>query len=513
MKEALQPDNKSPNRSLKQSSRPDMAPQLQQSLVVTSDDKTMASKPSLTSEKQERCTVTSDCKTMTSTPSLTSETEEQSIQMTSKGQNNTAAGSTLSLRRETDTAIVRSRCPNSYASREDQGSVDDCACGESEPFFCSCARITTIIHNPGTAGSKLKNAGIQTNGQAMAAGPRITPGQDAPREAPEKKDVEEEEKERGKKEKEEERDKEKEEEKDIGQKEEKKEVRDKEEESGKEEEEERGKEEKGENWFPPTVLDTPIGALRKSKRRLCLMLNIEMMYRDDTGLCADFRGLAELVGFEALEIDNFWERNPSDTLFLEWARCRDSRLQPAVLSSLVSCLLLLDRKDVLEDCQGLILEDVSDYRAEENLKIRYSVGRQEQYHCYVNIADADLLTVGREIVESLEGVYGLRLCLTLRDVHLTDCLYDNMAHTLETRCNGKVLLVLTKNYEDSEACQFLMRFAVSLDPGARNKKLIPLLVDEDAFIPRILRGFSRLNFKRDKELGYLWPRLNHAITR
>jgi hypothetical protein len=68
----------------------------------------------------------------------------------------------------------------------------------------------------------------------------------------------------------------------------------------------------------------------------------------------DYRGLADLLGFEAIEVMNFWERNPSDTLFFSWATCKDGHLRPAVLRTLVECLEQLERTDILEECRGLI---------------------------------------------------------------------------------------------------------------------------------------------------------------
>lgn len=263
--------------------------------------------------------------------------------------------------------------------------------------------------------------------------------------------------------------------------------------------------------FPQSVLGTPIGALRKSRHRLCLMLNIEQV-KLVNDRCPDYRGLADMVGFDTIEIANFWERNPSDTLFMEWTRCRDNRLLAPYLGTLVDCLEKLERQDILEECRGLCLEDARDFIAEQQMLIRYRVQNNQAFDCYVNIADQDILTIGREILDTLEGVYGLRLCLTLRDVTLGGSQFDRMAEMLETRCNSKVLIVLTKSFENSDACQFLVQFAVTLDPGSRRNKLIPLLVDEDAEVPRVLRCLAVLNYYRDKRLGFLWPRLRHAIS-
>ncbi|XP_076436989.1 uncharacterized protein LOC143276387 isoform X2 [Babylonia areolata] len=124
--------------------------------------------------------------------------------------------------------------------------------------------------------------------------------------------------------------------------------------------------------FPQTALQTPIAALRKSRKRLCLMLNIEQI-PVDSEWSPDYMGLADMLGFDAVEIQNFWVQNPTETLLTEWARSRgDPRLLPPVLDTLLQCLERLGRRDVLMECHGLILEDVSDYVAEQRLLEGYT---------------------------------------------------------------------------------------------------------------------------------------------
>ena len=81
----------------------------------------------------------------------------------------------------------------------------------------------------------------------------------------------------------------------------------------------------------------------------------------ETDYTPDYRGLAEMLGFDTIEIQNLWERNPSDTLFIEWGRCRDSTLLSPILGTLVDCLEKLGRRDVLEDCRGLICKTLGSY--------------------------------------------------------------------------------------------------------------------------------------------------------
>lgn len=262
-----------------------------------------------------------------------------------------------------------------------------------------------------------------------------------------------------------------------------------------------------EAMFPKSALDTPIGTLRKSRKRICLMLNIE---QDpiESHLTPDYRGLAELLDFDSLEIQNLYAGNPTEDLLRQWARSPGKK---PFLWNLICHLQTLGRQEVLEDCCGLILEDVADHIAEQNMLLYYTVGRLEKFDCYVNIADEDLMSIGREVIDTLEGVYGLHLCLTLRDVTLGGYEYEQMAEMLETRCRSKVVIVLSRHYGYSGACQFLTQFAVTLDPGARMNKLIPLLVDEDVEVPRVLRCLAMLNYHRDRKLGFLWPRLRAAI--
>lgn len=106
------------------------------------------------------------------------------------------------------------------------------------------------------------------------------------------------------------------------------------------------------DMFPESALNTPIGALRRSRERMALWLNIEQIAVDGN-LTPDYMGLAELLGFEAIEIQNFYEKNPTHDLFIKWGRAPEK--QP-FLWKLLECLEKLGRQDVLQECQGLICE-------------------------------------------------------------------------------------------------------------------------------------------------------------
>ena len=72
-------------------------------------------------------------------------------------------------------------------------------------------------------------------------------------------------------------------------------------------------------------------------------------------------------------------------------------------------------------------------------------------------------------------------------------------------------------YESGYECGYESGYESGYDSGylragSRKNKLIPLLVDEDTVVPRVLRCLAMLNFHRDRRLGFLWPRLMHAIT-
>ncbi|XP_025081528.1 myeloid differentiation primary response protein MyD88-like [Pomacea canaliculata] len=86
-----------------------------------------------------------------------------------------------------------------------------------------------------------------------------------------------------------------------------------------------------------------------------------------------------------------------------------------------------------------------------------------------------------------------------------------MADILERKCNGKVVFVVSRSFHASQECQFLVQFAKTLDPYAVHQKLIPLIIDRDVQIPRVLEGLSGIYYNQALRENWLWKKLWEAV--
>ena len=100
--------------------------------------------------------------------------------------------------------------------------------------------------------------------------------------------------------------------------------------------------------LPKTYENVHLQALRfSSRRQLALYLNLEGTIVDSVGILNDFHGLAELIGFEYLEIRNFAnQKSPTEELLEKWTETE--HLRPTV-GALWQHLVTLERVDILTD--------------------------------------------------------------------------------------------------------------------------------------------------------------------
>ncbi|XP_060586519.1 myeloid differentiation primary response protein MyD88-like [Ruditapes philippinarum] len=281
----------------------------------------------------------------------------------------------------------------------------------------------------------------------------------------------------------------------------------------------------------------PLEALNSSCRRhIALHLNLEGSLNEDVNLMNDFRGLAEMVGFGYLEIKNFErEKSPTEQLLEDWTSRPE--FSPTV-GNLWSYLMSLARFDVLTDSKKFIERDCDKYievksRFKTNQKpIQDSTVSQTLDHdvdesavmtvndvikgiptiydafvCY-NPEGEDLIFV-RKLIEKLEDENGLKLFVPWRD-DLPGASHNTVtAKLIEHRCR-RMIIVISPSYLQSSACDFQTKFAHGLSPGSRNKKLIPVLI-QDCTIPEILRHITCCNYTRKELLEWFWTRLVSSL--
>ncbi|KAL8559295.1 hypothetical protein ACOMHN_059986 [Nucella lapillus] len=142
-------------------------------------------------------------------------------------------------------------------------------------------------------------------------------------------------------------------------------------------------------------------------------------------------------------------------------------------------------------------------------------GEEGKFDFYLAVAEADLMDFGVPFSHMVEERMNMRPALTVRNIDLGRPKFESMAEILETRCGGKVVFVVSKNFAQSEECQFLVQFAKTLDPWAKDQKLIPLVIDKNVAVPRVLEGLCSINYNaalREKWLGKrLWDAIHGPL--
>ncbi|XP_056155162.1 myeloid differentiation primary response protein MyD88 [Lampris incognitus] len=271
----------------------------------------------------------------------------------------------------------------------------------------------------------------------------------------------------------------------------------------------------------------PLVALNmKVRRELGLYLNPK------NTVAADWMSMAETMGFSYLQIKNYEaSRNPTTIILEEWqARCSE-----ASVGKLLSILEELERKDVVEELRPLLDADVKRYlmkksseppvqvpevdscvpRTQERAGITLEddpEGAPELFDAFICYCQSDFKFVN-EMIQHLEQTeYNLKLCVFDRDVLPGSCVWTITSELIERRCK-RMVVVISDEYLESEACDFQTKFALSLCPGARSKRLIPVIYKpmKNPF-PSILRFLTVCDYTRPCTQMWFWKRLAKALS-
>lgn len=249
----------------------------------------------------------------------------------------------------------------------------------------------------------------------------------------------------------------------------------------------------------------------------------------------DWMAVAEAMGFTYLEIQNYEAcRNPTKAVMENWqARCPD-----ATVGKLLSILSdEVERKDIVEDLRPLIDEDVRKYlenlkkKAEPPLQVpevdsclprtpeRFGItleddpeGAPELFDAFICYCQSDFEFVHEMIRELEQTECKLKLCVFDRDVLPGSCVWTITSELIEKRCK-RMVVVVSDEYLDSDACDFQTKFALSLCPGARSKRLIPVKYKPMTKpFPSILRFLTICDYTKPLTQGWFWIRLAKALS-
>lgn len=283
----------------------------------------------------------------------------------------------------------------------------------------------------------------------------------------------------------------------------------------------------------PSVVSTsslPLAALNvRVRRRLSLFLNVR------TQVAADWTVLAEEMGFDYLEIRQLETRpDPTGSLLDDW----QGRPGTSV-GQLLELLAKLGRDDVLvelgpsieEDCQKYILKQQQE-ESEKPLQVARvdsSVPRTEEpfgittlddplgqvpecFDAFICYCPSDIQFV-QEMIRQLEQTdYRLKLCVSDRDVLPGTCVWSIASELIEKRCR-RMVVVVSDDYLQSKECDFQTKFALSLCPGAHQKRLIPIKYKAmKKEFPSILRFITVCDYTNPCTKSWFWTRLAKALS-
>ncbi|XP_023263712.1 myeloid differentiation primary response protein MyD88-like [Seriola lalandi dorsalis] len=264
------------------------------------------------------------------------------------------------------------------------------------------------------------------------------------------------------------------------------------------------------------------------RKKLGLYLNPK------NAVAADWTAVAEAMDFSYLEIKNYEStKNPTTMVLVDW----QARATDATVGKLLSILTKVERNDIVEDLHSLILEDVRRYcerqkkAADPPLQVpevdscvprtpeRNGItleddpeGTPELFDAFICYCQSDFHFVHEMIRELEQTDYKLKLCVFDRDVLPGSCVWTITSELIEKRCK-RMVVVISDEYLDSDACDFQTKFALSLCPGARSKRLIPVVYKSMTKpFPSILRFLTVCDYTRPCTQAWFWIRLAKALS-
>ncbi|XP_053569754.1 myeloid differentiation primary response protein MyD88 [Bombina bombina] len=271
----------------------------------------------------------------------------------------------------------------------------------------------------------------------------------------------------------------------------------------------------------------PLIALNYTVRnKLSLYLNPSAI------VAADWTRLAEELEYDYLEIKNFQRaENPTLKLLEDW----EKKCFRATVGGLLEKLKNIERNDVLTDLEPLLEADCIKYlRKQRELSLPPPIQDQtvdssgscglttrddpagnmpELFDAFICYCPQDIEFVQEMIRQLEQKSYHLKLCVFDRDVLPGSCLWSITSELIEKRCK-KMVVIISDDYFDSNECDFQTKFALSLCPGAREKRLIPVKYKPmKRPFPNILRFITVCDYTNQSTKSWFWERLAKALMK
>ncbi|XP_044178950.1 myeloid differentiation primary response protein MyD88-like isoform X2 [Acropora millepora] len=220
----------------------------------------------------------------------------------------------------------------------------------------------------------------------------------------------------------------------------------------------------------------------------------------------DYRGLADSLGFNVQFIDWLGSTNEPVVRLL-------NHIENIKITNVISHLEEMGRQDAAEDLRQFEELTHSPGELEEHRRrIDDTEDRpttHKRYDAFVCFAAQDKQFL-KKLVTTMEAQpYNLRLCYTERDFLGGGCYLENAALAIEQRCK-KFVVLLSKNYDGSDGAVYESQIAITLEPGAQQQRIIPILLEDEyrKTIPKPMAHLTYLDYPRWQEnIPKFWEKL------
>lgn len=136
-------------------------------------------------------------------------------------------------------------------------------------------------------------------------------------------------------------------------------------------------------------------------------------------------------------------------------------------------------------------------------------GSLVQYDAFILYAKEDQEFVN-EIVDKMEGEYGLKLCLKDRDL-IAGLPFEHQAVTelITSRCRF-VVPIFSPNFLNSEDNKFFVNFTEALGIEKGTRKVVPC-VYQSCDLPKSVSYYSRLDYTKRNQYWDFWAKMKKSL--
>ncbi|XP_053387763.1 myeloid differentiation primary response protein MyD88-like isoform X11 [Mercenaria mercenaria] len=255
-----------------------------------------------------------------------------------------------------------------------------------------------------------------------------------------------------------------------------------------------------ENLFSETPLDALNVASSKILEDRLNPVGKLVELKDGSGIYVfnNFTGIAEQEHFSPEEVKDISDNpNPTNELITEMSE------KSCTIGDLFRDLLNMGRIDIVQNSQANWDQEIEEEDCDE-----VNLGHTKQYDAFLSYAYPNL-RIAKRTIRKLENE-GFTLFVPGRDDLPGGAKHVLTAYVIEKRCK-RVIILLTKAFRSSPECDFQVRFANALDPGAIEMKIIPVICEDNVEVPRFLNFIHTCDITKN-EWSKLYRALSHQCT-